>query len=119
MLKLVGREPKEFTVMSTQQLELSEHNSEFVLRCILDGRYKNANEVVEAGLRLLEAREEEDRLKLERLRAEVRIGMDDLEAGRYVEVNSVGELDAFLDEINREAQLIVMNEQNRVQATEV
>ena len=105
--------------MSMQQLELSEHDSDFVRRCVLEGRYKDANGVVEAGLRLLEEQEEEERLNLEHLRAEVRKGMDDLEAGWYIEVNSVEELDAFLDEIDREAQLIVMNEQNRVQATEV
>jgi len=90
--------------MTTQHLELSEHDSEFVRRCVLEGRYKDANEVVEAGLRLLEEREEEERIQLERLRAEVKKGTDDLEAGRYTEVNSVEELDAFMDGINQEAQ---------------
>ena len=43
--------------MTTQHLELSEHDSEFVRQCVLGGRYKDANEVVEAGLRLLEERD--------------------------------------------------------------
>lgn len=88
--------------MSTQHLELSEHDSEFVRRCVLDGRYKDANEVVEAGLRLLAEREEE-RLQLDRLRAEVQKGMDDLEAGRYTEVNSPEELQTHFDKLKQEA----------------
>ena len=89
--------------MTTQHLELSEHDSEFVRRCVLEGRYKDANEVVEAGLRLLEEREEEEeRLQLERLRAEVKKGMDDLEAGRYTEVNSPEELQALFDKVKQE-----------------
>lgn len=95
--------------MTTQQLELSEHDAEFVRQCVLEGRYENANAVVEVGLRLLAEREEEERLQLEHLRAEVKKGMDDLEAGRYVEVNSVEKLDAFLDEIDREARLVMKN----------
>ncbi len=88
--------------MTTQHLELSEHDSEFVHRCVSEGRYKDANEVVEAGLRLLEEREEEERLQLERLRAEVKKGMDDLEAGRYTEVNSPEELQALFDKVKQE-----------------
>lgn len=87
--------------MATQQLELSEHDSEFVRRCVLEGRYKDANEVVEAGLRLLEEREEEDHLKLERLRAEVKKGMDDLEAGRYLEISGPEEMNLVFDEVKR------------------
>lgn len=102
--------------MATQQLELSEHDSEFVRQCVLEGRYKDANEVVEAGLRLLEEREEEERLKLERLRAEVKKGMDDLENGRYVEVNSPEELQALFDKIKQEANRRLTSGQNGVSA---
>lgn len=87
--------------METQAIELSEQESAFVRRCVLEGRYKDANEVVVAGLRLLEEREEEERLHLERLRAEVKKGMDDLEAGRYIEINGPEELGLVFDEVKR------------------
>ena len=104
--------------MPSQPVELPDHESEFVRRCILDGRYKDASAVVQAGLRLLEQQEEEARQKLERLRAEVQRGMDDLENGRYTEINSEEELDAFMDAIDREAELIVKGERDRVSAAE-
>ena len=96
--------------MTTHQLELSEHDSEFVRRCVSEGQYKDANEVVTAGLRLLEEREEEERVQLERLRAEVKKGMDDLEAGRYIDVSGPEELDALFEEIDREAEGILAYE---------
>lgn len=105
--------------MTTQRLELSEHDSEFVRRCVQEGRYRDANEVVEAGLRRLEEREEEEQRQLERLRAEVKIGMDDLENGRYIDVHGPEELDAFFDDIDREAEAILNRESASVRASQV
>ena len=105
--------------MSTQHLELSARESEYVRRCVQEGRYKDANEVVEAGLRLLEEREEEERLQLERLRAEVKKGMDDLEAGRYVEVNTPEELQAHFDNLKQEAALRLQKGREPVSTVEV
>ncbi len=105
--------------MTTQHLELSEHDSEFVRRCVLEGRYKDVNEVVEAGLRLLAEREEEERLQLERLRAEVKKGMDDLEAGRYTEVNSPEEMQAHFDNLKQEAANRLQKGRERVSTVKV
>lgn len=105
--------------MIKQHLELSEHDSEFVRRCVLEGRYKDANEVVEAGLRLLAEREEEERLQLERLRAEVQKGMDDLEAGRYTEVNSPEELQVHFDNLKQEAANRLQKGRKRVSTVKV
>lgn len=100
--------------MTTEHFELSEHDAEFVRNCVIEGRYKDANAVVEAGLRLLGEREEEERLQLEHLRAEVKKGMDDLEAGRYVEVNSPEELQTHFDNLKQEAALRLQKGQARV-----
>jgi antitoxin ParD1/3/4 len=47
------------------------------------GQYNSASEVVRAGLRLLQQRDEMHEAKLNALRAEIQKGIDDLEAGRY------------------------------------
>ncbi len=105
--------------METQTIKLSERESEFVRRSVLEGRYKDANEVVEAGLRLLEQREEEERLALERLRAEVKKGMDDLEAGRYVEINGPEEMSLVFDEVKRRVAARAVGAALDVQAPQV
>ena len=89
--------------MEKHAIELSEAAAAFVRQCVDEGHYKYANEVVASGLRLLAEREEEERLHLERLRAEVKKGMDDLEAGRYTEVNSPEELQTHFDNLKQVA----------------
>lgn len=50
---------------------------------VKSGLYNSASEVVREGLRLLQQRDELQEAKLNSLRAEIRKGIDDLEAGRY------------------------------------
>jgi hypothetical protein len=53
------------------------------------------------GLRSLEQREEEDRAKLEWLRAAAKEGFDAIDRGEYYEINWREERKSFLDEIQR------------------
>lgn len=90
--------------MPTKNVNLTDHQSSFIHGLLKEERYKNASEVVRAGLRLLENYEEEEHLKLERLRAEVQKGVDSIDEGRYIEINSSEELDAVFDDIQKEAE---------------
>lgn len=105
--------------MAVEHLDLPEHEMDYVRRCIAEGRYGSERDVVLAGLHLLERQDAAERAKLERFRAEVQKGMDDLENGRYTEINSVEELEAFMDEIGREAEASLAEERRRVSAPEV
>lgn len=57
--------------------------------------YNNASEVVREAIRLHKQQEEERQLKLERLRAAIQVGIDDMEKGNYTTINSEQELDEF------------------------
>ena len=52
---------------------------------VKSGLYNSASEVVREGLRLLQQRDEMREAKLNALRAEIQKGIDDLEAGRYMD----------------------------------
>lgn len=54
---------------------LSTHFEHFIREQVESGRFNNASEVVRAGLRLLEDRQQQDALKLEALRAAVATGL--------------------------------------------
>ena len=105
--------------MAVEHLDLPAHEMEYVRRCISEGRYGNEREVVLAGLHLLERQEATERAKLERFRAEVQKGMDDLENGRYIDVHGPEGLQAFFDDINREADQILRNESVDFRAPEI
>ena len=64
---------------------------------VASGLYRDEGEVVRDALRRFGEQERIDERKLEELRAAIQIGLDDLEAGRYTEISTEEELEAFFD----------------------
>ena len=69
--------------MPTRNVVLTNHQSDMVEQLVTSGRYQNASEVLREGLRLIEQREAEDASRLEALRSAVKVGLDDMQAGRF------------------------------------
>jgi len=88
--------------MPTINVVLTEHQAELIEKLVDSGRYQNASEVLREGLRLVESREVEDRVRLEALRQAVQVGIDDLEAGRYKQFESFADLDDYLGKVTDE-----------------
>lgn len=82
--------------MPTRNIVLTDHQARFVEQLVTAGRYQNASEVLREGLRLVESRESEEAAKLEALREAARIGIADMEAGRYVTFDTPEALDSYL-----------------------
>ncbi len=84
--------------MPTRNVVLSDHQSELIERLVASGRYQNASEVLREGLRLIERRDEEESVRLEALKNAIRLGLEDLEAGRYdaVDFNEIDDYVASL-----------------------
>jgi antitoxin ParD1/3/4 len=69
--------------MPTRNVVLTDHQARLLERLVASGRYQNASEVLREGLRLIEARDAEDRLRLDALREAARHGIADMEAGKF------------------------------------
>lgn len=82
--------------MPTRNVVLTDHQTRFVEELVKSGRYQNAGEVLREGLRLMEQREAEDELRLHALRAAARIGIVDIEAGQFTDLDSDEAIDAHL-----------------------
>ena len=65
------------------------------------------------GLRLLEQREQEDKAKIEWLRAAAKEGFDQLDRGEGIEFESMDDLDAFIDQIGEEVSAEIAAERKR------
>ena len=98
--------------MPTRNVNLTEHLDRFIVTGITSGRFSNASEIVREGLRLLEQREQEDKAKLEWLRAAAKEGFDALDRGDYVRLNSGKEIKNFLREIREEVAVEIAAERN-------
>ncbi len=59
--------------------------AKFLADCVASGRYQSTSEVVREGLRLLEDRQERRQAELERARALIREGSDQLDRGQVVD----------------------------------
>ena len=89
--------------MPTRNVVLTDHQANVVEQLVSSGRYQNASEVLRDGLRMIETREAEDAYRLEALRSAVKIGVADMEAGRFMIFDSKESLGSHLQSIASKA----------------
>ena len=87
--------------MATRTIDIPEELARFIHDSVAAGRYPDENEVVRAALHLLEREDEEYRKNLVELRAEVQEGIDAIEAGDSIELNSRADIQALGRAISR------------------
>jgi antitoxin ParD1/3/4 len=80
----------------TRNISLTREQDEFIESVVRRGEYQNASEAIRDALRALQQRRREDALKLERLRLQIRLGIDDLESGDFIEIDDP-DLDAYIE----------------------
>ncbi|MBT3334576.1 MAG: type II toxin-antitoxin system ParD family antitoxin [Rhodospirillaceae bacterium] len=74
---------------------LTPNLEQFIRDRASSGDYNNASEVVREAIRLLKRVEEQRALKLERLRAAISAGDEDIARGDSILLNNEKELDAY------------------------
>ena len=87
--------------MTTRNVSLPDTLDGFVEQQVASGAFPDASEVVSAGLRLLQHRTDRKAARLERLRAAIQVGLDDLERGDFVEVT---DLDAYFRDLEAKVE---------------
>jgi antitoxin ParD1/3/4 len=89
--------------MPTRNINLTDHFDQFVQDQITVGRYKNASEVLRAGLRLLEQQTMEDDEKLAALRALATEGFQSLDRDEGITLAGDQRLADFIGKVGRRA----------------
>ena len=84
--------------MSQIAIQLPAELDEFVQSAVATGDYSGPNELVAHALYAYRDRVELDRIKLQRLRCDIQIGVDQIERGEFVEDFDV---EKFLDAMRR------------------
>ena len=84
--------------MPTRNINLTAEQDAFVEEIVKAGKYQNASEAVRDAVRGLQRRWQEDELKLDLLRAQVKAGIGALDRGQFTEIADT-DLDAALDDL--------------------
>ena len=63
---------------------LSEQHEALISDLVESGQFRSADEVLQEGLRLVEAERKQDALKEDEMRRAIQAGVEDLEHGRFV-----------------------------------
>jgi antitoxin ParD1/3/4 len=90
-------------LMPTRNVNLTDRFDQFVEEQIHAGRYRNASEVMRAGLHLLEQQTLEEQQKLALLRSLASEAFDQLDQGGGIEINGQRQLANFIGKIGGRA----------------
>ncbi len=86
--------------MPIRNVALTERQEELIEGLVRSGRYQNASEVLDDGLRLVEQREAEAAAKLDALRAAAGVGVAALDRGEFKEFRDIEDLQAYLNNLS-------------------
>jgi antitoxin ParD1/3/4 len=93
--------------MPTRNVVLTDHQAHLVEKLVSSGRHQNVSEVLREGLReglrLIEVRERQDSARLSAFSEAARVGMADVDAGRFSSFESPAALSRHLTTIAEKA----------------
>jgi antitoxin ParD1/3/4 len=85
--------------MPTRNISLTPEQDAFVEEVVEAGEYQNASEAIRDALRALQQRRKEDSLRLKALRAQLKVGIDALDRGDFVEIDDA-DLERYLERLS-------------------
>lgn len=89
--------------MPVHQVVLSEHHEALISDLVDSGQFRDANEVVEEGLRLIEADRKIHADKEQKMREAVQAGLEDLNNGRSASLRDRAEIASHIRELGKKA----------------
>jgi antitoxin ParD1/3/4 len=96
--------PKEEIGMFTLNVVLSDRHEALIADLVESGQFHNANDVLQEGLRLVEANHQQDARKEQKMRQAIQAGLDDLDQGSFVTLKGRDEIALHLRNLGTRAR---------------
>ena len=87
--------------MPTQNVNITDAQSEFIRQCVESGDYNNASELVREALRLLKEQKDEHQTRVDYLREEFQRAREAYARGEYVELVTEEDFEAMHEDVCR------------------
>jgi antitoxin ParD1/3/4 len=100
---LIGTQKTRSFDMPTRSIDLTVDDDQFVNELVDSGQFANANEVIQAGLRLLEGQAREENEKLHVLRSLASEAFHELDQGQGIVIDGEQPLTEFIGQVGRRA----------------
>jgi antitoxin ParD1/3/4 len=97
----------------TMNVSLTPQLEKYIQKQVASQRYQTASEVVRDALRLLQQNEAYDQARLEALRHDIQLGLDDIDQGKYITIRNQKDSQALLERISREGRARLALRQKR------
>ena len=81
-------------------VSLTPHFQNLIQQLVAEGQYNNVSEVVRDGLRMIEQRREQQKIKLQALRQAVKFGSEALATGDFDTVRTKEDLKAYVQKLS-------------------
>src|ERR1035437_2774457 len=94
-------------------ISLTPELEKFIQNKVDSKMYQTASEVVREALRLLADHDQTRQAKLEALRRDIQVGLDQLDRGEYIEIKSGADRQALLERIKRKGRERLANKSKR------
>ncbi len=89
--------------MPKLNVDLTEHQEELIENLVISGQYRDAGEVLRAGIRLVERQAAEDEARLKALREAADSGIADIVEGRFRTFDAPESLRGHLSQLAEDA----------------
>lgn len=94
-------------------ISLTPELEKFIQNKVDSKMYQTASEVVREALRLLADHDQTRQAKLEALRRDIQVGLDQLDRGEYIEIKSDADAKALVERIKRKGRERLATRQKR------
>ena len=94
-------------------VSLTPELEKYIQKQVASQRYQTASEVIRQALRMMQTSEEYDKARLDALRQDIQVGLDQLDRGEYIEIRNEKDQQALLHRISREGRARLAAKQKR------
>jgi antitoxin ParD1/3/4 len=88
----------------SMNVSLTPELEKYIQKQVASQRYQTASEVVRQAIRMMQTAEDYEKARLEALRQDIQVGLDQLDRGEYVEIRDEKDQQALLQRITREGR---------------
>lgn len=89
--------------MAILSVAINDHDEALITQLIESGQFRDPDEILREGLRLIEVQQREDSAREDAMRQAIQAGLDDLSQGKYIALSGGDQIAGYIQELGKRA----------------